>query len=191
MKVKWNEPCVVMASGPSLGFDNYADVELVRQSGLKVIVVNSTFEVAPWADVIYAGDSAWWKHHVKDVPKSMAKWSCSRPSTIMYGCSYRARAITPGFNSGANAVELAANEYGATQIILVGFDMSVKHGSHHHGDHPKTRNPSSDRCSMWKPQFKTLRERIGETAVVNCSRYSELPYFEKADLRETLKCARI
>ena len=38
------EPCIIMASGPSLGWDEYADVDLAKKSGIKTIVVNSTHE---------------------------------------------------------------------------------------------------------------------------------------------------
>lgn len=182
----WDAPCIVMASGPSLGFDGYADVELVRQSGLKVIVVNSTHEIAPWADAIYAGDSMWWKANESKVPKHMERWACSKASASLFGCTYRARFIKPGYNSGANAIEVAANVYKANPVILLGFDMSVKFGTHHHGDHTKTTNPTPDRCARWKPQFKSLRERAEGTQIINCSRYSEIPYFPMRDLQEVL-----
>lgn len=183
---EWDSPCIVMASGPSLGFEEYADVELARNSGLPVMVVNSTYEVAPWANAIYAGDSAWWKAHAAHVPPKMERWSCSKPANVLFDCNFRDRTIKPGYNSGANAVEVAAKVYKASRIILLGFDMSVKYGTHHHGDHKKTANPSPDRCERWKPQFKCLRNLLGEIEVINCSRYSEIPYFTKADLAETL-----
>jgi len=46
-----------LASGPSL---TRADVALVRAQGLPTIVVNTTYQMAPWADVLYACDAKWW-----------------------------------------------------------------------------------------------------------------------------------
>lgn len=127
-----NQPCAVIASGPSLAWDDYADVELIKQSGIKTVAVNSSWQVARFCDVIYAGDTAWWRYNHKSVDIDAVRWSCSRPAKQMYGCFYRERKIKPGYNSGANAIELAANHYKADPIILVGFDCSTKHGVHHH-----------------------------------------------------------
>ncbi len=182
----WDSPCIIMASGPSLGFDNYADVELAKESGLKTIVINSTHDVAPWADVLYAGDTIWWKANYKNAPKSMEWWTCSKSAGTLFGCKYRARFIKPGYNSGANAIELAANVFKCPQIILLGFDMSVAHGVHHHADHKKSANPNASRCARWKPQFKSARDRSPDSQIINCSRYSEIPYFEKMSLQDAL-----
>lgn len=180
------QPCVVMASGPSLGFDDYADVKLVEQCGIKTIAVNSTWKDAPWCDVLYAGDGIWWKYNHKDVDIDAEKWSCSKNPSILYGVKYRPRHIKPGYNSGANAVELAVNVYKASTVIMLGFDCSVKHGVHHHANHKHTRNPDKDRCSRWKPQFKNLKQKTKHANVINCSRYTEITHFPRADLRETL-----
>lgn len=182
----WNEPCAVLASGPSLGFDDYADVKAIKESGIKTIAVNSTWKVAPFCDVIYAGDTVFWKHNDKEIDIDAVRWTCARNAMGLYRCNYRARKIKPGYNSGALAIELAANVYKAKPIILLGFDVSLKHGIHHHGKHKHTANPTMDRVKKWNQQFRCLSERIEKATVYNCSRYSELGYFEKRNLIEVL-----
>lgn len=182
----WNSPCVVLASGPSLGWDEYADVQAVKDSGLRTIAVNNTWSVVPFCDVIYAGDTIWWKHNARHINIKATRWTCARNAMGLYGCNYRARKIKPGYNSGALAIELAANVYHANPIILLGFDGSVKHGVHHHGKHKHTGNPNADRAKKWQQQFKCLSGRIGDAKVINCSRYTELKLFERMPLSEAL-----
>ena len=57
------ETVVCLASGPSL---TPADVEYVRGKA-RVIVINTTVLLAPWADVLYACDARWWQWHHKTV----------------------------------------------------------------------------------------------------------------------------
>lgn len=182
----WNSPCVVLGSGPSLGWDDYADVETIKNAGLKTIAVNTTWEVARFCDIIYAGDAIWWKHNAKLIDIKAVRWTCARNAIGLYGCNYRARKIKPGYNSGALAIELAANVYKAAPIILLGFDISLAHGIHHHGKHKHTANPNGDRAKKWIAQFRCLKDRIGEAKVINCSRYTELGYFERRPLNEVL-----
>lgn len=188
MDIWAGKPCAVVASGPSLGWDNYADIDLLKSSGINVLAVNNTWEKVRFCKAIYAGDGVWWKYNHKNIDIDVERWTCARGAVNMYGCVYRARYVKPGYNSGANAVELAANVFKANPVILLGFDCSVKHGVHHHGDHKHTSNPTPDRTARWMPQFKSLLEKTNGTEIVNCSRYSEIPYFKKGDLRETL-CA--
>lgn len=186
-KNPWHAPCIIMASGPSLGWDDYADVELARESGFKTIVVNSTFRYALWADAIYAGDGAWWKANHEKVPDSMEKWCCSKAPAILFGAKYKARATKKGYNSGACAIELAANVYKANPIILIGFDASTKHGIHHHPDHKATSNPTEDRAVRWLDQYLSITDKLNGAEVLNCSRFTRLDMFKKADFKETLE----
>lgn len=179
-------PCAVLASGPSLGFDDYADVKLIKESGIKTIAVNSTWEHARFCDVIYGGDGVWWKYHHSSIDIPAERWTCSKGPVQLYNCRYRARHVKPGYNSGCNAVELAANVFKASPVIMLGFDCSIKHGVHHHGKHKQTSNPTSDRTERWKPQFKSLRDKTKGATIYNCSRYSELGYFPRRDLKDVL-----
>ena len=52
---------VCIASGPSLTPEDVQAVKEWRDAGKgKVIVVNTTFRAAPWADAMFAMDAKWW-----------------------------------------------------------------------------------------------------------------------------------
>ena len=182
---------VVMASGPSLGWDEYADVKTIERLKLNTIAVNTTWRKAKFCNVIYGGDTIWWKHEHDKIEKDQIdaeRWTCSKSAMRLYNCKYRNRKVKPGYNSGANAIELAANVFEAETVILLGFDCSLKYGSHHHGDHKKTPNPNHRRMPQWVRQFRSLKEVCKGTKLINCSRYTEIDFIKQKPLDETL-CA--
>src|SRR5690606_10503176 len=101
-----------------------------------VVVVNTTFRMAPWADALYAMDRAWWREHIDEVRSTFhgALWA---PLGGMPGVKrIRFDRQTPR-NSGAGAVAMAA-QFGAARIVLLGYDAQHTGGRKHwHGDHPK------------------------------------------------------
>lgn len=182
-----NDVVAVLASGPSLGWDDYADVKLIESLKIKTIAVNSTWRCVRFCDVIYAGDTCWWRYEAGKIDIEAERWTCAKSAMRLYGCQYRDRKVKPGYNSGANAVEVAANVYGAKAVIMLGFDCSIKHGSHHHGNHKKTPNPNADRMPQWKKQFKSLLSVCENSRLINCSRYTEIDFIERMDLKKAVE----
>jgi len=180
------QTCIIIASGPSLALEHYSDLKIARDSGLPVIVVNSTIEVAPWADAIYAADIAWWRYNQTKVIKSVERWTGSESAATLYKCKYHPIKVKPGHNSGANAIELIANVFKSPRILLLGFDVSVELGVHHHQDHKNSHNPSPERCAKWHPQFRSVKELIGSTEIINCSRFSALSIFPRMQIEEAI-----
>ena len=191
------ETAIVIATGPSLTSD---DVDYCRGRG-RVIAVNDAYRLAPWADCLYATDARWWHWH-RGVPDfAGAKWSMEHSAwgthRALYTDIQRLRNTGPsglehdpsglknGRNSGYAAVNLAVH-YGATRIVLLGFDMqAVKGRSHFFGEHPnKQKSPYNQFRHRFQSLVKPLR-KVG-VSVVNCSRNSLLDSFPKADLRQTL-----
>lgn len=149
----------------------------------------------PKADVIYAGDGAWWREFSREARASNPVsefWTCDSNAAIAYGLNYvetvrelglsesRVR-IHSGRNSGHAAIGLAAM-WGATRIILLGFDMQRTGGATHwHGEHaaPLANPPSMVR---WVQEMATLGpglRRLG-VHVVNASRATALTCFVRA-----------
>lgn len=173
---------VVLASGPSLTKE---DVERVR--GLKTIVTNTSFRMAPWADILFGFDTYWWQHHIREVNDFFggelygAHTACSRFHVKPLDGTCKVFG-----NSGATAIALASVR-GADKIILLGVDCSTKAGSHWHGDHPAHfRNCTS--LPKWPKQFHAAGEyaKARGSRVINCSRQTELTCFEKMSLEEAL-----
>lgn len=173
------EVVAIIGSGPSLTKD---DVEAVRH--LKVITVNSSWKIAPWCDVLFAGDWVWWKNYGKEVHID-AKKVCMTSRAKEIGAIHFKTKFKNGYNSGLGAIEYALHRE-ARKIILLGFDCSIENGTHWHGDHKKTPNPNIARCNRWKTQFDELRTRHKDADIVNCSRYTEIKAFPVKDLAEVL-----
>jgi hypothetical protein len=194
---------VVLGSGPSL---TAAQVEAVR--GLRVIAVNDTFRLCPWADVLYACDKGWWDHHTDALQFAGLKvsgWLPDRgPAPIEHpavrvvllsdepGYSNRPDVIRHGANSGHQALQLAAH-FGASTVILLGLDMRFASDgrSHFFGDHPdKLRAP------MALDRFLALFEAAAPdyaqhgVRVINATPESALTCFPMMSLEAALCASR-
>lgn len=157
--------------------------EQVRERGLPTIVVNNTFRLAHWADMLYAADIQWWeatpdaanfaglKVTIQPVPGVL---NLQNAGTIGYtddlACLH-----TYG-NSGSQAIQIAAKA-GARSIELYGFDMQ---GSHWHGEHEKPlRNTKPELYVRWLERMPALAEALKSRgiSVINCTPGSALRCF--------------
>lgn len=179
-----NQPAIVIASGPSLTLD---DIELVRESGINTVAVNSTWEKVRFCHAIYAADLHWWAANAHRIDIGAERWTCSHGAAVTYDGQYRRQPTKDGYNSGANAIEFVCH-LGADPVLMLGFDCSVKHGVHHHGKHRfiKARNPGQEQCQQWRQEFKQLAKKLAGKRIVNCSRYSEIKAFPVVDLKHAL-----
>jgi hypothetical protein len=188
---------VVLASGPSMS-PQVADT--VQQSGCPAIVINDTFRLAPWADVLYAADVQWWICHSRDALQFRGlKVSVSETPFLEVlrlknsghgGFDDDPRCLRTGGNSGYQAVHLAAHA-GAKRILLCGMDM---HGAHWHGKHQAPlRNVTEAIYQRWLRWFQYLvpeLEKRGIT-VINCTPGSALRIFDYMPLEEALAACSV
>lgn len=179
------ETVVCLASGPSLTPD---DVAYCRGKA-HAIAINTTYQLAPWADVLYAADYRWWTWYPDARTFAGLKYSLDRPGgdvvtltcTGDEGLEERPHGLRSGRNSGYQAINLAVH-FGAARIVLLGYDMA---GSHWHASHPGAPSPD---FRQWIPFFATLcapLRRLG-VAVVNCTRDTALTCFPRQALEATL-----
>lgn len=193
-----------VASGPSLVDD---DVAFCRDKVDLTVVVNDNYQKAPWADVLYACDYAWWQHH-QGVPSFQGlKFSLGphptpsvrRPTwpdvqllqnTGESGLERDPSGVRTGRNSGYQAINLAVH-LGASRIVLLGYDMQLGPRGQRHwfGNHAFTR--SAPICSAWVPFFTTLVAPLKAAGVdiLNCSRATSLRCFPCRSLRDVLAVA--
>lgn len=183
-----------IGGGPSLTRD---DVHAVR--GLaRVIAINDAYVLAPWADVLYACDKKWWDWH-KNVPDFQGmKFSLEAAQTVSdpsiqilkntgsLGFDPNPNALRTGLNSGYQALHLAVGRFGATRILLLGYDMGCDGTkSHWFGEHPD-KQPSP------YPQMRAAFEHLVEpfaalsVTVINCSRRTALTTFSRAPFEDEL-----
>jgi hypothetical protein len=183
---------VCIGGGPSLTRE---DVEYCRGRA-KVIAINNAYQLAPWADVLFAADAKWWDWHEGVKYFAGLRYSITSPPA-KYGVTVLQRTSGPGLdlnplalrrgqNSGYQAINLAVH-LGASRILLLGYDMQKgPHGEEHwHGDHPdKSRSPYGQFIARFESLMAPLRAL--QVDVINCSRRTALPWFPCQPLREAL-----
>lgn len=185
---RWSGRTVVcIASGPSL---TETDCETAHASGHPVIVTNTTFKLCPWADVLFAHDSKWWREYRTEVDATFAGarvtvTSQNRKSGIH--TTYGQQWFKTFGNSGACAVSLAVAG-GAAKVVMLGFDCQKTGGkTHWHGDHgPGLTNAKS--MPLWPKKFAQLAAyaKAKKCRVVNASRETALTCFERVELADEL-----
>ena len=179
MASRWEGKTVAcIASGPSLSAE---DCALVERAGIPAIAVNTSWKMARFAEIIYAGDLSWWKAYGQEIDIKAEKWTCSRRASVQYGAQFHK--IGGVYNSGLRAIQLAIG-FGASRILLLGYDATVKNGTHWHGNHAKTKNPDEARCLKWHRQFAALDRKGAQ--VINCTPGSALECFPKMPISEAL-----
>lgn len=179
---------IICASGGSLTAD---DVDYVKGKGT-VIVINNTYELAPWADILYACDRTWWRANSEAIEHKGRKISIQydHPEVEKWESNNKLNGlgedvIHTGGNSGYQAINLAYL-MGATEIILLGYDMQITEGlSHWHGDHKK--GLSQQHCFKgWIGHMNILAQHLKQRGVnvYNCSRQTALECFERKNLED-------
>jgi len=193
---------VIIGGGPSV---NQTQIDLVHEAHSKgiihVIAINNAYQIAPWADVLYAADRAWWGWHYEESSKNFQglRITSSKYAKMKYpdvtwiegeahdqGLSKRRDSIVQGRIGGYQTINLAVN-FGATRILLLGYDMRTVGGmTHWHGNHPNRQRPIwKHRIEHFKNMLPDLKERGIE--VINCTPGSALDAFPMGDIADELE----
>lgn len=165
----------LLAPGPSATKEM---AEKVRH--LRLGVIGCAFQLAPWADFIAASDRGWWMKHPDALKLDGRKFSMSafnqteKISLPMLGSVC---------NSGVLALE-CAKMLGATEILLLGFDMK---GSHFFGKYTNgLRNTTPLQRANHMKQYEQWARANKGINVTNCTKGSALTCFPMARLEDVL-----
>lgn len=200
------ETVVILASGPSL---TAADVDAVRGRA-RVIAVNDTVRLAPWADALYSSDRQWWPHHRGYPSFTGPKFGIgSAPgknnpfrqhpeiqvlkNTGPDGLEREPTGLRHGHNSGYAAINLAVH-FGASRILLLGYNLGRRGGKlHFFGEHKGLNNPTDALFMTWRKLFKTLVAPLEAAGVevLNCTEGTALDCFPCQPLTEALMGAEV
>ncbi|ECL8477708.1 hypothetical protein FTZ03_11825 [Salmonella enterica] len=176
------ETFICIASGPSLTAE---DCQLLPDSGYPIIAVNSSWALCPKCHHIYAADCCWWEEHYSLIPSSAGLWCGDEFTARRFGINCFPSALPGSFNSGQRAIELALH-LGAQRVLLLGYDCSIRHGTHWHGNHKLLANPDKFSVARWHDEFSLLQTIAGGTEIINCSRYTRLICFPRQPLEVAL-----
>jgi hypothetical protein len=195
----------VLASGPSMCA---AQVELVRRSGAKAVVVNRTRELMPDADWLHGSDARFWAAHPAARVFPGTK-TTTAPSAA--GDGVELLGLRPGFdprdrtsvfdakNSGLEAMCVAVLT-GARRVVLIGFDARDQEGvAHWHEDHPEpdpslvgtsgAGNPCGWHFKAWRTRADRLAAILARhrVEVLNATPGSAYRCWPGVDLAEALR----
>lgn len=174
-------PVVIVASGSSAAA---ADLDQLRGRA-RVIVVNNSWRLATWADLLYACDGKWWIENqgcqaFKGIKVSQDKAVDFADVRLVAVANHLHQIVLAprgllgsGRNSGFQALNLAV-QTGTRRIALVGYDMT---GEHWHGRHAAPLgNPSDNLKESWREIFDRVAPDLAAAgvAVVNCSPVSAI-----------------
>lgn len=192
----WEGQTVVVAgSGPSL---TKSDLDFVCGRA-PVIVVNRTYQIAPWADVLFAADLPFWRVYRPEFSGWMVSTSIIPPwvfpgvthiksVTLWEGLSLDPHFVADGA-SGFMAINLAVL-MGAKTILLLGFDGKRAEGkAHFFGDHERgLTNPVAGQFFRWNRDIETLPPYLARAGVevINCSRDTAITAFPRMTIEEAL-----
>ena len=194
---KW----VVCGSGPSLSGTDFSLLRSFRS--WNVLAINCAWQWVPWARAMYAGDLPWWTQYgYKAQAFAGEKWTRDKLAAARYGLrrvlwverdglSGVPHCITRGGNSGYQGVHLVYTEYQATRIVLLGFDMHLRNGTHCHGDHPAGMlNAPAHHVPVWRQKFRALADDLKAEGVplVNATPGTALTCMPCMPLRDALRC---
>lgn len=186
----------ILASGESATPEA---VELLR-GRCRLIVVNTSYHLAPWADVLYACDAKWWGWHdgaadfagLKVTYEKIAadKHNLQRVDLLPQGEGQDRLCLVPGQlgrgeNSGFQAFNLAL-QFGARRLLLLGLDYC---GKRWHGEHPNKREQSPHTLERWRAIFDTTASEAKAMGadVVNLSAVSALKAFPKLTIEQAFE----
>lgn len=171
-----------VASGPSLTAE---DCKLLHKTGMITIAVNNSWRIVPFSSSIYAADCCWWEEYGAGITSNATRWCGDEFTARRFGINWLPSAIPGSFNSGQRAIELAIH-LGASRVLLLGYDCSIRNGTHWHGNHALLSNPDKFSVARWQDEFSRLRAVAGGVEIINCSRFTRLTCFPRQSLETAL-----
>lgn len=167
----------------------------------RVILVNNGYQLAGWADVLYAADGAWWGVHPAARAFAGMKVTAHRGAAASHRLRFvevldgdkpggHILSMTPGVlghggHSGFQAINLAV-QFGGRRLLLIGFDFC---GDHWHPQHePPLRNAAPRRLERWRERLDEMAQAFAGLGVemLNCSPGSALTAYRRASIEEAL-----
>lgn len=172
-------------------------MEAIRGRG-RVIVINETHRLAPWADVLYAADAMYWRSSPTAMQFAGERWASDADGPLDpsirrvrvvagRGLSRRREHLHSGGHSGYQAINFAFLR-GAARIVLLGYDMQCSGGRRHwHPDHPAPLKNTSN----FAGRIRAMQQLAADLAAagvecINCTRDTALPWFQRSTLERVL-----
>ena len=190
------EACAIVASGPSIGHVATRALE----GRIRTIAIKENVDLCPWAEMVYGCDLAFWRNN-DGMPgyrglKVAWKSPCDAVKTVRIDndkdwlLTEEPGLIGSGGNSGFQALNLSI-QFGATRILLVGFDVSDQYGVHWYGRSQGNgrAQPSEWNFRRWRAAFARASTQVRGLGVqvLNASPLTSLTCFPIVTIEDALK----
>lgn len=181
------------------------------QGKLPVVVINESYQLAPWADALYSCDEKWWKLRQKEVEKFKGlkvtqdelaarafpelkrlrlRHERNAGEYVRYFLMDEYGEVGSGQSSGFQVVNWLA-QMAVRGIALLGFDAcNVNDKIHWHGRHPdQLNNPDASSFVAWKIWLENAAPKLRalNVEVVNCSMHSAIGFFPRHSVGEIIE----
>jgi hypothetical protein len=133
----------IVGGGPSL---RSIDLNVLR--GQKIIAINTSYQVVPFADFLLFADFNWWDHYSKQLDGFAGRLVCASRTPMNPRLLMVRRKVPPGldqpndclpiqYTTATGAMGLAV-KLGAKKLVLLGIDGKVAEDGkiHHHKSYP-------------------------------------------------------
>jgi hypothetical protein len=205
-----NQTAVIIASGPSLTIGQVNTVKQEWSCGrCRVMVVNRAYELAPWADAMYAADWKFWDVYIEEIRKTnidlmfsvdevpckkYGLWyiaSAHKAGTQNWhsktGLAYDPKEIHCGLHSGFQSLNVVVHLIGRRgKIVLLGFDCKNE-GKHFHAPHEAMNNAHNP--EQWAAVYANAAPEIERRGiqVVNSTADTSIECFDKMPIGAALR----
>ena len=194
---------LIVGTGPSL------QVDLIPRFDGLVFTCNNTYQDIR-TDVWLACDPAWHKFY-GPVSGDFDKWHWDKGICTEYGYKYTEGVWMDGLYmgpenkislnhcSGAQLLNLAANQYGCDEIILIGHDFHYNADQRHYftglsetdGEYPQAIRKYSKFDKQGQGNdllnvYRHIADQDGLPPIINCTPDSALPWFPTDDFKRYL-----
>lgn len=199
------EIAFVIAGGTSI---DERIVSQIRGKG-RVVVINSSYAIAPWADLLFFGDSRWWLEHAQkrigDLPPVLDIFegsiaTCS-PAAIDFNRNLlRLKRIPISFGLAKESTQVVMRRTSLCPLLNILYHKRISYvyllgadakrsddgREYHHYPHQwkGAKNKYAEQMADLKRMIKPLR-RAG-MSIFNCSPISAIDWWPKVDVRSIL-----
>jgi hypothetical protein len=190
----------IVACGPSV---KNANVELLKGKFKVLAIKEALSRLVPFADVVYGCEEPWW-NHVKGLPDYKGLKLAWEGSKINFEDVHRFAlfskthdeimvdapgVIGAGGHSGFQALNIAV-QFGASRILLVGYDLHLNKHVHFYGRNTWSRanNPNDTVFPRWIDGMERAAVKLSAMGVevINASPVSKVQSFRKASIEEAI-----
>lgn len=197
------EDVFVVCGGPSVKPEL---VERLRgRPNSKVVVINSSYLIAPWADMLFFADDRWWQREIGLNLKGLEAfegqivtiahhtrhallWHLKRivPSGAVPVSKDRA-AVALEKTSLTGVLNLCIHK-GCKRVILIGADNRAAPDGriHHHAEYPWPRKLETWNNKTQEVEFTVQPLKKAGIEVINASLVSTFPWWSKVDFAKWL-----